>query len=300
MDITLARTFLEVSASGSFVLAAQRMHLTQTAVSARIRTLEEQLGRRLFVRNKAGARLTAAGERFVRHATTLIQVWEQARQHVALPAGREEGVSLGAELSLWQPLLADWLVWMHRACPEVALRAEVDSPTRLLDRVHEGSLDLAVLYNPPQRPDLVSELLIEEKLVMVTSASDGTMQPNQYIYVDWGSSFVANHQAAFPELSSPPVSISLGPLALTYLLTVGGSGYFRSGTVQPFLVEGRLRQVANAPEFSWSAYTVYRTRREGHVIERVRQGLHVVAAAQHTSGHGSSLRSPGAKKKPKR
>ncbi|MBB5414867.1 LysR family transcriptional regulator [Paraburkholderia atlantica] len=183
MDITPPRTFLEVSASGSFISAAERLHLTQTAVSARIRTLEEQPGRRLFVRNKAGARLTTAGERFVGHATTLVQVWEQARQHVALPPGREEGVSLGGELSLWHPLLADWLIRMHRECPQIALRAEVDCPMRLLDRVHEGSLDIAVLYNPPQRPDLVSELLVEEKLVMVTSAPDGQIDPAQYVYV---------------------------------------------------------------------------------------------------------------------
>lgn len=289
MDIVLARTFLEVSASGSFISAAERMHLTQTAVSARIRTLEEQLGRRLFVRNKAGARLTAAGERFVRHATTLVQVWEQARQQVALPPGREEGVSLGGELSLWHPLLADWLIWMHRECPEIALRAEVDSPTRLLDRVQEGSLDLAVLYNPPQRPDLVCELLVEEKLVMVTSAPDGAMDPAHYVYVDWGPSFAINHQAAFPELSSPPVSISLGPLALTYLLTVGGSGYFRIGTAQPFLADGRLRLVKHAPEFSWSAYTVYATRREAHVIDRVRHGLRIVASASDRPGIGRGI-----------
>lgn len=279
MDIALARTFLEVAASGSFISAAERLHLTQTAVSARIRTLEEQMGRRLFVRNKAGARLTAAGERFIQHATTLIQVWEQARQHVALPPGREEGVSLGGELSLWHPLLADWLVWMHRECPEIALRAEVDSPVRLLDRVHEGSLDLAVLYNPPQRPDLVTELLVEEKLVMVTSEPDGAMNPARYVYVDWGPSFAANHQAAFPELSSPPVSISLGPLALTYLLSVGGAGYFRLNTAQPFLADGRLRAVKGAPEFSWSAYAVYARRQKGHVIDRVRNGLRTVATA---------------------
>src|SRR3954470_19721886 len=85
MDISLARTFLEVLASGSFGAAAERLHLTQTAVSARIKALEDQLGRRLFVRNKAGARLTPAGERFVHHAMTLIQVWERARYQVALP-----------------------------------------------------------------------------------------------------------------------------------------------------------------------------------------------------------------------
>lgn len=289
MDITLARTFLEVSAAGSFVSAAERLHLTQTAVSARIRTLEEQLGRRLFVRNKAGARLTAAGERFVGHATTLIQVWEQARQHVALPPGRKEGVSLGGELSLWYPLLADWLIWMHRECPEIALRAEVDNPMRLLDRVHEGSLDLAVLYNPPQRPDLVSELLFEEKLVMVTSARNGAMNPASYIYVDWGPSFSANHRAAFPELSNPPVSISLGPLALTYLLSVGGSGYFRIGTAQPFLANGRLRLVKRAPEFSWPAYVVYAARQEGHVIDRVRHGLRAVAATRDEPEAGHAI-----------
>ncbi|WP_420798803.1 LysR family transcriptional regulator [Paraburkholderia atlantica] len=60
--------FLEVSASGSFISAAERLHLTQTAVSARIRTLEEQLERRLFVRNgRAG--ILMVGLRGVRQTT---------------------------------------------------------------------------------------------------------------------------------------------------------------------------------------------------------------------------------------
>jgi DNA-binding transcriptional LysR family regulator len=284
MDINLARTFLEVLASGSFGAAAERLHLTQTAVSARIRALEDQLGRRLFVRNKAGARLTPAGERFVHHAMTFIQVWERARYQVALPPGREDVVSLGGELTVWQPLLADWLIWMHQECPEFALRAEVDSPARLLDRVQEGSLDIAVLYNPPQRQDLVAELIADEKLVMVTSAPDGAMTPGQYIYVDWGPTFAANHQAAFPELASPPVSISLGPLALAYLLKADGSGYFRIGTVKPFLADGRLRRVTGTPEFSHSAYAVYATRRDEKVINRVLDGLRTVAAGRERPG----------------
>ncbi|HTO28821.1 MAG TPA: LysR family transcriptional regulator, partial [Devosia sp.] len=79
MDITLAKTFLAITETGSFVTAAARLNVTQTAVSARVRALEEQLGRRLFVRNKSGARLTPAGERFVKHAINLIQVWDRAR-----------------------------------------------------------------------------------------------------------------------------------------------------------------------------------------------------------------------------
>jgi molybdate transport repressor ModE-like protein len=280
MDINQARTFLEIAQSGSFVAAAERLHITQTAVSARIRTLEELLGRRLFVRNKAGARLTPAGERLVRHATTMIQVWERARQQVALPPGRKDGVSVGGELSLWHPLLADWLIWMHRECPEIALRTEVDSPSSLLARVQDGSLDLAVVYNPPTWPNLVTELLFEEKLILVTTAEDGSLSAGNYIYVDWGPAFALSHQAAFPELSSPPVSISLGPLALTYLLTVGGCGYFRVGTTRTFLEDGRLKRVKDAPEFSHSAYAVYAERSDNDVIHRVRQGLKQVATAR--------------------
>jgi DNA-binding transcriptional LysR family regulator len=222
MDINLARTFLEVVASGSFVAAADRLNLTQTAVSARIRSLEEQLGRRLFVRNKAGARLTPAGQQFRRYATAFIQMWERARQQVALPPGRAAVMSVGAELSLWSPLLSDWLIWMGRENPDIALHAEVDTPQRLLDRVQDGALDLALLYSPEQRPELVIELLIEEQLVMVSTEKQAQLQLDDYIYVDWGAAFVASHQVAFPQLSNPAVFVTLGPLALTYLLAVGG------------------------------------------------------------------------------
>src|SRR5690606_28567959 len=85
-------------------------------------------------------------------------------------------------------------------------------------------------------------------------------------------------QAAYPELSSPPVSISLGPLALGYLLSVGGSGYFRVGAAGPLLDSGRLHRVAGAPEFSYSAYVLYATQQRGDVMDRVRDGLRAVAA----------------------
>jgi DNA-binding transcriptional LysR family regulator len=277
VDIGLARTFLEVVSTGSFVGAAERLNLTQTAISARVRLLEEQIGRRLFVRNRAGARLTPAGERFRHHAATLVQVWERARAQVALPPGRANLVGIGSEFSLWNPLFADWLLWMRRESPDIAIHAEVDIPSRLLDRVQDGSLDVAVLYNPPSRPELVLELITEEKLVLVTTAEDGVLRPEDYVYVDWGEPFAASHETAFPELANAAVSISLGPLALSYLLAVGGAGYFRSAIVRPYLESQQLYRVENAPEFSYSIYAVYSTRSAGEVIERVRSGLRTCA-----------------------
>ena len=59
----------------------------------------------LFVRNKAGAALTSAGEQFLPHATTLVQVWERARHQVAVPTGSRAVLAVGCEISLWDPLL---------------------------------------------------------------------------------------------------------------------------------------------------------------------------------------------------
>ena len=275
MDIALAKTFLEIVETGSFVAAAGRLNVTQTAVSARVHALEEALGRRLFVRNKSGARLTPAGERFVRHATTLVQAWDSARRQVALPPGRTDIASVGAEISLWNPLLVNWLAWMKREAPGIALRAAVDTSARLLEALHDGALDLAVLYDPPpQGSTTVVELLHEEKLVMVTTAADrdpGALE--DFVHIDWGPSFQSSLQAAFPLLDSPAVSISHGPLAMLYLVEVGGTGYFRLSAARPFLASGMLHRVRSAPEFAYSVHLVYSSRLEAELIDILRRGF---------------------------
>lgn len=284
MDINLARTFLEIVATGSLARAAERLHVTQTAVSARVRTLEGLLGRQLFVRNKSGASLTTAGERFMRHASTLVQVWERARQQVAVPAGRRAVLTVGCEVSLWDPLLLDWLLWMRGAAPDLALRTEVGFPADLLNRVADGTLEIAVVYAPQQRPGLRIDLLIEEKLVLVTTSPRGKApRPQEYVYVDWGPEFAAQHSLAFPQLSSAGVSASLGPLGREYVLAAGGAGYFRLDVVRKHIEAGRLHRVKGAPEFLYPAYAVYAESADAHLIAPALAGLRQVAGA-HADG----------------
>jgi DNA-binding transcriptional LysR family regulator len=280
VDITLARTFLEIVATGSFLRASERLHVTQTAVSARVRSLEGALGRQLFVRNKAGASLTSAGEHFLRYAPILIQAWERARHQVAVPAGRRAVVTVGCEMSLWDPLLLDWLLWMRRAAPQLALRTEVGEPQALIRQVSEGILDLAIVYAPHQRPGLRIELLIEEKLVLVTTLKrGGRPRAADYVFVDWGPEFAAQHNLAFPELSGAGVVAGLGPLGREYLLAAGGSAYMRLSVVREHLESGRLRRVPGAPEFLYPAYAVSADNADLKVVTPALAGLRAVAGA---------------------
>jgi len=290
MDVALARTFLEVVARGSFVAAAQRLHLTQTAVSARVKNLEEQLGATLFIRHKSGTVLTPAGERFVPYASSLLHVWERARHQVALPAGREAVVTLGCAPSLWDPLVLRWLLWMQRHAPQLAVRAEVRSSAVLLEQIGSGTLDIAILYAPPYRPGLRAELLIEEKLVLV-STERGAREPAaaSYVYVDWGPEFSEQHSLMFPHLSRPAFASDFGPLACEYLLAAGGSGYFRRVVVQANLQAGRLHRIAGAPEFAYPAYAVHAEDGDTAVLAPALEGLREAAAANNVMDGGNSF-----------
>jgi DNA-binding transcriptional LysR family regulator len=169
MDVELARTFLEIVATRSFVRAAEHLNVSQTTVSARIRSLEERLGRPLFFRNKNGATLTPAGEQFLRYAPMFVQLWERARHQVAVPSGSRAILAIGGELSLWQPWLPNWLLWMRRTAPDIALRVQVGLAEGLTSQVADGVLDIAVMYAPQQRPGSRVELLHQEKQVQVST-----------------------------------------------------------------------------------------------------------------------------------
>ena len=78
-----------------------------------------------------------------------------------------------------------------------------------------------------------------------------------YVFVDWGDMFRAQHSEAFPDLETPAVSVGLGALGLQYILKNGGSGYFPLRVVEPLLEEGKLHLVRGAPTASRPAYVVY-------------------------------------------
>jgi DNA-binding transcriptional LysR family regulator len=257
MDIELARTFVEIVSTGSFIKAADRLHVAQTTVSARVRLLEQQLGRPLFVRNKGGAVLTPAGEQFLRFAPRFIQLWQRARQQVAVPEGHSAVLTVGSEVSLWQPLLLEWVRMMRRSHPDIALRVHVDVPQDLTVHVATGLIDIAIMYAPQHRPGLEIDLLMEEELVLVTTdLSAYRANDPRYVHVEWGPDFTLHHGVSFPD-ATPSLVANLGPLALSYVLSEGGSGYFRMHTVQPYLESGELHLVPGAPHFSFPVYALH-------------------------------------------
>jgi len=278
MDIELARTFLEIVSTRSFIRAAERLNVGQTTVSARVRLLEQQLGRSLFVRNKGGASLTPAGEQFLRYAPSFVQLWQRARQQVAVPPGHRAILTIGGEVSLWQPLVLDWVLWMRSSLRDIALRVHIDVPQDLIKHVASGIVDVALMYAPQHLPGLKIDLLLEEELVLVaTDPESRPLDDSDYVHVDWGPDFALRYGVSFPE-ATPSLFVNLGPLALSYVLAAGGSGYFRKRSIQPYIDSGALRLMPGAPQFSYPIYVVYSANVDQAVLEPALIGLRNMSA----------------------
>ncbi len=264
MDLELLRTFLEVNRFRHFGHAAEVLHLTQAAVSARIKLLEAKLEVKLFVRHYHDLQLTSEGNRLVRHADMMLAGWRKARQEVTL-GGAQQQLTLAGSLRLWDVALQDWFHTLRKKLPELAIIADVHTPDLLTRRMLDGQLDLAFMLEPPQLEVMQTKEVALIRLLMV-SASPGLdaeqALAGDYIMVDWGFAHALQHRRLYPDAPEPQLRVAQAKMALSHLLAVGGSAYLPARMVTDDLQAGRLFLVADAPLIKRHAYAVYPLRSE--------------------------------------
>jgi DNA-binding transcriptional LysR family regulator len=273
VDIDQARTFLTIAAHGSFVEASRQLHLTQSTVSARIQRLEEELDARLFVRNRSGASLTQDGRRFMEHAKRLVLTAEQARHDIGLPSRYRATIRIGGRIALWEGLLPQWVGQMRRVAPDIAIRSEIGFEEDLMRHLVEGTLDIGLMYTPTHNPELVVEHLFNETLVLVSSRADDDGPGEDYIYVEWGPGFYAQHARCYPDLERPAQVVNIGWLGVQLILENGGSCFLPARMAQPFIEAGTLFRVQGSPEFIHPAYMVYARESDNEVMEQALEQL---------------------------
>ena len=273
MDIDQARTFLAIAAYGSFLEASRRLHVTQSTVSARIQKLESELNASLFQRGRAGAKLTPAGKRFLEHAKRLVLTAQQARDEVGLPGRFQGSLRMGARIALWEDLLPEWVSWLRTSLTDVALRCEIGFEEDLMRRLVEGTLDVGIMYTPNQSPGLVVEQLFDEQLVLVATRSTAKPLDDDYVYVEWGPGFYAQHAQHYPGLERPAQVVNIGWLGVQLILHNGGSCFLPLRMAQPLLDEGRLHRVPDSPVFAHPVYVVYPRVTENTVLDKAIEGL---------------------------
>ena len=160
------RHFLLIADHGTFTEAARRAHLSQPALTASVRRLEDRLGARLFHRGPGGASLTAEGEALLPHARAALASVESGRRAVAEIAGLHDGeVRIGAGATAATYLLPPELAVFQKRHPGIRILLRETTTDEALDALAAGDLDLAVVTVEPDR----GEPWRDDPLVLVSS-----------------------------------------------------------------------------------------------------------------------------------
>jgi len=278
MDIDQARTFLAITANGSFIEASRQLHLTQSTVSARIQRLEDELNTRLFIRNRSGASLTTSGQRFLVYAKRLVLTADQAHDDISLPERYRANIRIGGRIALWEGFLPNWVGLMRTRAADVVIRSEIGFEEDLMRRLIEGTLDIGLMYTPSHSPGLIIEHLFDETLVLVSTRADDTCPEEDYIYIEWGPGFYAQHAQSYPDIERPPQIANIGWLGIQLILANGGSCFLPARMASSYIHSGHLHRVPESPEYIHPAYMVYPRESDNPVLQQAVEGLKELAA----------------------
>lgn len=259
MDVGLLKAFLEVYRTSHFGRAANNLFISQSAVSARIKQLEDELGTRLFTRDRNNIELTTSGKKFLSYAENILNTWNRAKQEIAIPEGVSTLLNIAALPSIWDIFLENWLSWVHTGNDAIALQADVMGADSIIRSLLDGILDLGFVFDPPKTPQLLVKELLPMPLIMVSSnpsmtAAEAVLE--NYIFVDWGTSFGTIHARQYPDIPPPKLRASVGRIAWGFINNFGGSAYLPKAMVIDKLGDN-LFQVDDAPIIQKEAYAVY-------------------------------------------
>jgi LysR family transcriptional regulator, hydrogen peroxide-inducible genes activator len=172
LEIHQLRYFCAVARTGNFTRAAEQEHVAQPSLSQQILKLEDELGAKLFDRLGRTAPLTRFGEIFLRRAQGILRELGEARSEIQDMAGVETGhVVLGAIATIAPYCLPGALGSFSRKYPTIRLNVLEDITPVLLTRLHEGSIDLALVALPVPGQELVSDQIFSERLRIVVPDS---------------------------------------------------------------------------------------------------------------------------------
>ena len=257
MDIELLKTFIEVTQVRHFGRAADNLFLTPAAVSARIRQLEQMLGVTLLHRIRGNIQMTAEGERLLPHAKKLLRAWSETLEDLSIKLEPETHLTVGTTASVWQCELPELVQTLLSISASRGLSVESLSHLELITQILAQQLDLAVVLDLPQHPELHAIKIAEQELAL-WSSTETSSPSTPYLFIEWSAAFAAFHHKRVAGIE-PRLRTTEAALGIQFMAQAAASAYLPS----TLALAGRdFYRIADAPRFVQPIYLVYKAGRE--------------------------------------
>lgn len=178
MDLRQLQYFTCLFEERNVTRAARRLNVVQPALSMQIAKLETELGQKLFERSTRGMEPTAAGRTLFQRTVPILRDIAAARQEITQMGGEISGqIAVGLITSVTHSVLSSSLIDFTERYPRVQIDVAEGYTETFIDLVATGQLDIAIINQPRKRVGLVSDIILEEEMVLVTSARSAPPLP---------------------------------------------------------------------------------------------------------------------------
>lgn len=169
MHIQQLITFLEVAKRRHFRKAAEHLRITQPAVSAQIRGLEEELGITLFQRQPFA--LTSAGRAFLPYAKQVLSLIEEGKlAALASENTFPEEVTVAISSGMAIPILSRLLKYFRQEHPQVRVTIRTKNRNELIRGLRDGEVDIGIVYGIPENRHIRSQVIHYDTVTLITPA----------------------------------------------------------------------------------------------------------------------------------
>ena len=206
MNFHELQTFVSIAQLGGVTRAAGQLHRSQPAITRRIKLLEDQLGAPLFERGPGGSMLTEAGRTFLHYAETILAALKDGTQAVRALQGADHGVvSLAIVGTLAGTTIVEQLRRFSTQHRSARLELRTANSFEVSDFVRRGEVSLGLRYFADPSPELISQQIAEERLLVVCSAQHKwggrkLRDPEKLRSDQWFSLPMTRHRGSFAHL----------------------------------------------------------------------------------------------------
>lgn len=238
MDTRVFQTFIQVAQTKHFGHAAENLYITQAAVSARIKQLEEFYGSQLFIRDKNNLKLTPAGQTLLGHAHLMVEQMALSKQALTLAKQQKINFNIAATPNVWDAFFSSRIQEAIRFFEQVSLGTEISVREAIQRKLAAKTLDIGLLTDPIKDEDYTNQLVGHFELALVATKPNIESVIEQYVLVDWGLTFQKEH--ALHHKFQPSLRTSTAMIALEVILSQGGGAYLPVELVNPYVDSGEL------------------------------------------------------------
>lgn len=220
MDIRFLHTFIEVASTRHFGKAAENLYLTQSAVSARIKILEEFFHTTLFIRQRNSIQLTPSGEKLLPYARQLTQTLQDAKRDMT--EASSDYIVVGATQLASDLILPSVTACLHGQDENRSVKAEIVALDTLSRQLHERVIDIAFSFEPLKSDEVNSQLIKHTTLALFKTQHKPINRAKDFVALDWGSKVKDALLTKHPEFKDAKLRTNAIQLALTSLQATGG------------------------------------------------------------------------------